>query len=414
MKNIVLQPSFYSKFECIGSKCKFNCCTHMWRINFKKEEFRNIKRKIKTEEFREKFKDAFEMPKGEDNYLVKFDERGDCRFLDEDGLCSVYKEVGPENMSLTCKIFPRFCTYYIDRYECFLSIGCEEVIRLLLKEKEGISLEVIEREVEDFEKQSSERIVINKHKIKDNTVHYWNDLKILLLGVLQNREYTFGERMVVLGLAMRKVHEMQENNLFHKVPEYIENFILEFYDTNNKQNYSKAFQNINRDGYIRALNTLNFCGLGQVKNFNQFDEKIAKRIQIQSNAVMENLKITKLDVKFSTEKYQQAIKDFEEFLKGREWWIENVMIEGFLAIKMPFFVDGSIWGNYCAMALLYSAMLFMWTCLLEKDSTEEDFALYTSIIARELFHNQTYINVLKNHLKEMESDSLAHMAMLVL
>jgi len=51
MKYIVLQPSFYDKFECIGSACKMNCCTHFWRIDFTKEEFRNIKRRIKTEEF---------------------------------------------------------------------------------------------------------------------------------------------------------------------------------------------------------------------------------------------------------------------------------------------------------------------------------------------------------------------------
>ncbi len=414
MKDIVLQPSFYDKFECIGSACKMNCCTHFWRIDFTKEEFRNIKRRIKTEEFREKFKDAFEMPKGKDKYCVKFDERGDCRFLNEDGLCSMYKEVGPENMSLTCKIFPRFGVYYIDRYERFLSIGCEEVIRLLLKEKDGISLEIVEREIPDFEKQAFEKVVVGKHLMKNNTIYFWNDLKILIIGVLQNREYTFGERMVVLGLAMKKIDEMREKGNFAKVPEYIENFVLEFYDVKNKDNYNKIFQKINKDGTIRALNTLNFCCMGQVSNFEEFDTKVAERIQVQSDAVMENLKIKRLNIKYNTEKYQQAMKDFEEFIKGREWWIENVIIEGYLAIKMPFFIGDSIWGNYCAMVLLYSAMLFMWTCLLEKDSTEEDFVYYTSIISRELFQNQAYIQNLETHLKEMESNSLAHMAMLVL
>ena len=59
MKHIVLQPSFYSKFECIGSDCKYNCCRD-WNIGFTKQEFKNMKRKIRTEEFREKFEDAFE------------------------------------------------------------------------------------------------------------------------------------------------------------------------------------------------------------------------------------------------------------------------------------------------------------------------------------------------------------------
>ena len=45
MKHIVLQPSFYSKFECIGSDCKYNCCRD-WYIGFTKQELKNMKRKI--------------------------------------------------------------------------------------------------------------------------------------------------------------------------------------------------------------------------------------------------------------------------------------------------------------------------------------------------------------------------------
>ncbi len=57
------------------------------------------------------------------------------------------------------------------------------------------------------------------------------------------------------------------------------------------------------------------------------------------------------------EKYQQAIKDFEEFIKGREYWIENIMIEGFLANRFPFRINGGLWRNYCAMAMVYSIFL---------------------------------------------------------
>ena len=43
MKDIVLQPTFYDKFSCLGSDCKNNCCTD-WTIYFTKDEFRNIKK----------------------------------------------------------------------------------------------------------------------------------------------------------------------------------------------------------------------------------------------------------------------------------------------------------------------------------------------------------------------------------
>ena len=138
MKDIVLQPTFYDKFSCLGSDCKNNCCTD-WTIYFTKDEFRNIKRKMHSEEFKNIFQDAFEFKKGEnDRCTIKFDENKKCKFLDENRLCKIYQEVGPENMSWVCQIYPRIGIHYLDNYEIFLSVSCEEVINLLLEEKDGI------------------------------------------------------------------------------------------------------------------------------------------------------------------------------------------------------------------------------------------------------------------------------------
>jgi len=69
VKNVVLQPSFYKEFECIGGKCVNNCCHYKWNIDFTKEEFKNVKRKIHTEEFRKIYDEAFvynkELPKAD-------------------------------------------------------------------------------------------------------------------------------------------------------------------------------------------------------------------------------------------------------------------------------------------------------------------------------------------------------------
>ena len=74
----MLQPSFYSKFECIGSDCEYNCCRN-WQIDITKQELKNMKRNIKTEEFRKIFEDAFEKYKsGIFDYKIKFDENKNC------------------------------------------------------------------------------------------------------------------------------------------------------------------------------------------------------------------------------------------------------------------------------------------------------------------------------------------------
>lgn len=421
MKEIVLQPSFYGKFQCIGSNCKYNCCRN-WSIVFTKQELKNMKRKIRTEEFREIFEGAFEkyQERG-NNYKIKFNEDKKCKFLDENGLCKVYKEMGPENMSLVCQIFPREVTYYMGKYECFLDVSCEEVVRLLLQEKDGIKLDIIERELTAPEKQGAARIDTETIRVSP-VLHYWTDFKILILGILQNREYSFGERMIVLGMGFKKVKDMLEKGVENTktIPNYVQQFVDDFNDSKNKDKYSKLFENVDRSGEKRLFNSIFYHYNGTKVAEEDFviqkkiDTRIDVKVQLEVEFQVGQEKVDKLNVEYNVEKYQQAIKDFEEFIKGKEHWIENIMIEGFLAARFPFRIKGGIWRNYCAMATVYSMMLFMWTCCIEKDSTEEDFIYYTSEFSKSLFNSVDHMENLEKQLQKTESETLGHMAVLVL
>ena len=436
MKIIVLQPTFYEKFECIGGACRNDCC-HGWRIDFTKEEFKNVKKRMHTDEFREIFKDAFILEKGNDKCLIKTDELGRCKFLNEDGLCKMYIEVGPENMSKTCKVFPRYISHYLNNYERFLSIACETTVNLCLEEKDGIMLEVQERELTTLEKNSD--INYNLNTLRRFPEYYlWDDMKILLLGTLQNRDYTFGERMVLLGMAMQKIDGMMKEipsinddqkdkkqkeqevkeraqkieQVVEQVKEYIQLFIREIQET---ELFKKSLEKMTSDGQRRAFQTVihHMDMLGK----NRLEGRIKERIGLQrkfEGSVEDNQPKIQLAVEYQTEQYVQAMVDFDEFLKGREYWMENIMIEGFLASRSPFRVEGGFWRNYCAMAITYSVFLFMLTCCVEKDSPKEDFVYYVTEIARMMFHNEEHTKKLEEHLQETQSDSLAHIAMLVL
>lgn len=414
MKELVLQPSFYKEFECIGGKCVNNCCHYKWNIDFTKEEFKNVKRRIHTEEFKEIFDDAFVYKKERGKFLVKFDDDNRCKFLNENGLCSMYKEVGPENMSQVCKIFPRKGLHYMKDYEYYLSPGCEEVVRFLTQEENGIRLEYVERELSDIEKQKADiwsAILADARPI----LYYYNDFKKLLFGVLQNRDYNFGERMVVLGIAMKKIDEMEENGRVDNIPEYVENFVTDFNDEKNKEMYCKLFEKIDRNGQKRAINVLSYI---RTITSKEIDEKVFERIDYRKIANFKQNNMNKftaeIEREYNNEKYANAIADFEQFLKGKEHWIENVILEGYLYVRAPFFVRGGIWSNYIAMAMIYSIFLFYLTCYLEKDSTKEDFMYIVSKLGRFTFHNNKFFEYLENILKENESKTLAHMAVLVL
>lgn len=424
MKDIVLQPTFYDTFQCIGGKCKNNCCCG-WRITFSKEEFKNVKRKAKSEDFKKLYEDAFIVYKQDAMpYHIKLDENNRCKFLTEEGLCAMYTEVGPENMSAICQNFPRSCIKYLDKYESFLSIGCEEVIRLLLKEKKGIMLEVKEKKLPKVLKGVGGEI--SHFRIQKRPMYgYFNEIKMLLLTVLQNRAYKFGERMVLLGMAMQKINAMEEEHRENEIPSYIEHFIQSMDKEENKKIYSDFFNGIEKNGRERAVQSLfRYQGLFAI-NTNQIKdikEKIEKRLKINrkvsiipgGESILSNSDV-RFNVEYSKEEYEKAMQSFENYIKGKEYYIENIMVEGFLEKAYPFHItNDSIWQNYCAMATIYSIFLFVLTCYLDEDSTDEDFIYCASLVARSLFHNKEHSENLEKHLKETQSNTLAHMAMLVL
>lgn len=417
MKEVVLQPSFYKDFECIGGSCVNNCCHYKWNIDFTKEEFKNVKRRIHTEEFRQIFDDAFTYNKEKGKFLVKFDEDSKCKFLDENSLCSMYKEVGPENMSQVCKVFPRKGLHYMKDYEYFLSPGCEEVVRFLTEQKNGIKLEYVERELSDAEKQNADilsAVLAGQRPI----LYYYNELKKLLFGVLQNREYDFGERMVVLGIALKKIDEIEKNGQVDDIPQYVESFINDFYDEKNKEMYTNLFKKVNRNGQKRAMQVLtHFYVINDKKLYEKLKERIDYKIDIDFGVKNAEKRMYKPEqnMEFNAEKYQKAMADFEEFIKGKEYWLENVMLEGFLYSRMPFMtLKKDVWNNYMIMAMIYSVFLFYLACCLEKDSTKEDFMYYVSKVSRFTFHNDKFLEQMEELLEKNESNTLAHMAVLVL
>ncbi len=95
---------FFDSFVCSGSACKNTCCSG-WDISLDKE----------TYDFYQASHGAFSkyvkknIGQTDGNYYIKMTEESVCPFLNEEGLCKIYQEYGPEHMGNTCRLFPRAC-----------------------------------------------------------------------------------------------------------------------------------------------------------------------------------------------------------------------------------------------------------------------------------------------------------------
>ena len=71
---------------------------------------------------------------------------GRCAFLNEENLCRIYMELGPERMCQSCRMYPRFEKPAGDIIFHYMRISCPEVGRILLSRKAPMKIRMVEDE----------------------------------------------------------------------------------------------------------------------------------------------------------------------------------------------------------------------------------------------------------------------------
>ena len=77
------------------------------------------------------------------------DEKGICRMLDPDGLCSIQRALGEAALCDTCRVYPRHTEEFEDVREYSLSLSCPEAARLILERTEPLAFTEWETEESD-------------------------------------------------------------------------------------------------------------------------------------------------------------------------------------------------------------------------------------------------------------------------
>lgn len=135
---ITRTPSFYHRFQCIGSACQNSCCIG-WELEIDPQTF-SYYRSL-TDGFGKRlqeFLDHSQKDEDTENYILSI--AGRCPFLDKQNLCEIVKHLGEEALCDICHTYPRYSFTYDDTTDLSLTISCEEACRLLL-EAEGFVIE---------------------------------------------------------------------------------------------------------------------------------------------------------------------------------------------------------------------------------------------------------------------------------
>lgn len=401
----VLSPTCYQKFACKGGDCRTDCCSD-WSIILTKEEYRKTKRKRGD-------LDGLICPQkrqtGIKSYKMVLNESGHCPFFTKEKLCGLQLQFGPEILSHTCKVFPRKYHNYLNRLEGGMSLGCEKVLELLLEENGKLQFNKYHKTFPDEEGWGF--FADEKRRLQYPILKYYCEIQDLCVSLLQAEDASLEDRILLMGMALKRIDELVQENRAEEIPDYIEHF----------------FTQLETLDFAEQLNALSVENIGVLYNNLLLAKKLASNNKIRYKKLVQQI-TDKLQTTFeshlseasptqqvkfscSVEIYNKGKEHLQQFLQKKEYFWENMMVAFLFFFQTPFYnVENGVWKDYTYFVWLYSMIKFALTVVLEEDSTDEDMIDCCVTIFRTFGHDKNLYEKIVKQFEENETNTLAYMA----
>ncbi len=411
----IVKFKYYDEFHCTGSECRDSCCKH-WKIGLNKREYLDYKKMKCSSKLKGVIDSAFTRLKNSSSErfyaMMKLKEDGDCPFHDTDGLCMLQKELGESVLSLTCTRFPRLQTIVgTDTYIFACSSTCPHVIELLMSHPEG--LEIVEEEYDGKDKALNKG-VFSATNTPDNWAgfpYYWT-LKNAEVDILQNRNFTIQERLLILGFFSKKADEYLENNEGQKI-EGLYNMMLDNEFCKKVADSLKAPQS-DESAAKKSIDAFyRMCDFIKNVNANPYIKNLFE--EVSNDLITETVSFAEEDGKetvsatYSKEKYFESVNLFRKIEEERPYILENILLNQAF-ITSP---TNGIFKNYFELIVFYNTLKICVPAFLKEGWTDNDLALAFTYSAKMIINTHLAEGVTVNSFKETDSFDLPHAAFLI-
>lgn len=398
------------QFQCIGSKCEDNCC-YGWKVSIDKNTYKKY-RKVSESNLKPLLDKNVTRnrsnPSSENYAKIKMDNNGCCSFLGDDKLCNILKSLGGEFLSNVCMIYPRITNIVNGVYEKSATLSCPEIARLALLNNNIMEFDETEEPVEvkhSIKYQIDTGSIQNMNKAK----RYFWQLRNFTISLLQNRKYLLADRLIILGLFMKKVQEYVDGNRVHEIPALIEEYngIIE------NENLQKSLGNIPSNLTIQ---------MELMKEFSdqRFSTVFCKNSNSYVQCVIEFLSGIKYtaDAKVEEigERYKEAyLNYYEPFMKGHEYILENLLVNYVFREIFPVNSPKGAFDDYMNLVIHYSLikMLLIGMAAYNKKLDEALIIKLVYSFSRAVEHNRKFFGNTFKLFKESGYNTMAYMAILI-
>lgn len=393
----VLKPFYYDDFKCIADKCIDNCCHIQWRIAIDEKTYKKY-RKLKGP-WGKKINNNITRIRKNNSYLnygkIKLKERG-CSLLDEHGLCSIHAQLGEGYLSNTCKVYPRDIRKYNNIYERNLLMSCPEVSRYLIKHKDDFYFNMDEEELSNLDKE----YIVNRNYNEKSYNLLW-DSRSLAIEIIQFKEIDFWKRIAFLKTLCNRVQKIINESNYENYKQLLNNFRNEIINIDTIKSLDKIsiVPDIKMSFIQSILQLRNNGGIKNEKYLNLIDEY---------NEMVEKNNDANLMIKIENE--------FNEILNEYNNIMENLLIyliyKYFMKALYTKNLEVEISNVIISYAVIKMLLLSRWYKN-NKIVNEEDFVEVFYVFSRVIEHNNGFLDILQNNIKDAGYDSLAYMTILV-
>ncbi|MBQ9408080.1 MAG: flagellin lysine-N-methylase [Clostridia bacterium] len=189
-----LIPDYYTAFHCKIGLCRSACCVG-WPVTFSMADYFRLLGTQCSPELKRKLDGALHMtryPREEEYGMLAPRYDGNCPLRLDDGRCGLQVEAGEEALPAVCRQYPRS----IRPGECCCSNSCEAVIELLDRE-EPIRFHTASLKIPA--PPAAKRLHFFETGGRELDIRLW------LIGFVQDRRFSLGQRLVRLCYALQRM-----------------------------------------------------------------------------------------------------------------------------------------------------------------------------------------------------------------
>ncbi|SDK86975.1 lysine-N-methylase [Paenibacillus sp. OK060] len=405
-----LVPTYMLDFKCIGSECEDSCCIG-WKVRIDKKTYNNLT-SIPQKALREKLKNGMERlePSNRTNEhfaQMEMDRRtGCCSMLDEQKLCTIQRSLGERYLAPICATYPRNIFWVNNEQEISAVMSCPEVARLALLNPEKMEFTYTEPMVQ-ANAQIKERVTT---QYNSSFMNFFWEIRIFAIEIIQNRQFSFSHRLILLGLFCEQLQQLINQNLEDEtnVKGLIEKFKVIMDDDEVLQDYD-TFPADHEFQFI-TLNNIISKNLGNIGS----DSRFASCVQDYLEGLNEQKELGKLVDLVSF--YQNGYLDYyKPFMDDHEFIFENYAVNYIYSHLFPKSEKRNVYRLYTILVSHYTLLklLLIGISIKNKGLTKDEVIKVVQSFTKTAEHTNVYVENIIEFLEDEKYEAMGYLCLLI-